>query len=130
MPRPIKPARLWLEPARRRSIGTIRPAAWCILDRGRKYSTGCAEADRVGAEAAFEHYLAEKRLGEILEQPDCGTDPAAVYVADALTLYATEKIKPRLTPQRTREFEAKVANLGGHLGAHPQSCRDRASRTL
>jgi hypothetical protein len=117
MSRPIKPARLWLEPTRRRATGTIRPAVWVILDRGTKRSTGCAADDRVGAEAVFERYLAEKRLGEITEQPDRGTDPAAVYVADALALYAAEKMKPRLTPQRTREFEAKVANLGGHLGA-------------
>ena len=116
MSRPIKPARLWLELARRRPNGAIRPAAWVILDRGRKYSTGRAEADRVGAEAAFERYLAQKRLGEITEQPDHGTDAAEVYVADALTLYASEQIEPRLTPQRTREFRAKVANLGNHLG--------------
>ena len=116
MSRPIKPARLWLELARRRPNGAIRPAAWVILDRGRKYSTGRAEADRVGAEAALERYLAQKRLGEITEQPDHGTDAAEVYVADALTLYASEQIEPRLTPQRTREFRAKVANLGNHLG--------------
>jgi integrase len=115
MSRPIKPARLWLEPARRRENGTIRPAVWVILDRGSKRSTGCPAADRVGAEAAFERYLATKRLGEIIE-PDRGTDPAETFIADCLTLYALEKIKPRLTPQRTREFEAKVANLGRHLG--------------
>src|SRR5215470_4668377 len=116
MSRPIKPARLWLELARRRPNGAIRPAAWVILDRGRKYSTGRAEADRVGAEAAFERYLAQKRLGEITEQPDHGTDAAEVYVADALALYASEQIEPRLTPQRTREFRAKIANLGAGLG--------------
>jgi len=116
MSRPTKPARLWLEPTRRRPNGTIRPAAWCVLDRGRKYSTGHAETDRVGAEAAFERYLAQKRLGEITEQPDRGTNPAEVYVADALALYASEQIEPRLTPQRTREFRAKIANLGAGLG--------------
>lgn len=36
MPRPTKPVRLWIEPARYRPDGAIRNhAAWVILDGGR-----------------------------------------------------------------------------------------------
>lgn len=42
MPRPAKPVRLWIEPARYRPDGAIRNhAAWVILGGGRKVRTGC-----------------------------------------------------------------------------------------
>src|SRR6516225_3268078 len=111
MSRPVKPARLWLEPARHRPDGSFRPAVWIILDRGTKRSTGCREDDHSAAEAAFETYLAEKRLGE-LEQPDRGRDPAQVYVADAIGLYRREKIEPRIHGgARLREFKARGERL-------------------
>jgi integrase len=115
MSRPIKPARLWLEPARRRPDGSIRPAVYVILDRGTKRSTGRGEDDRAGAEAAFEAYLAQKRIGEI-EQPNRGRDPSQVYVADAIGLYRREKIEPRLKDRRLREFNARAENLLERLG--------------
>jgi integrase len=115
MSRPLKPARLWLEPARRRPDGKLRPAVYVILDRGAKRSTGCGENDRAGAEAVFEQYLAEKRVGDI-ENPERGRDPTQVYVADAIGLYRREKIEPRLFDRRLREFNARAENLLAGLG--------------
>jgi integrase len=115
MSRPIKPSRLWLEPARRRPDGSVRPSVYVILDRGTKRSTRCGENDRAGAEAAFERYLAEKRVGE-LEQSDRGRDPAQVYVADAIGLYRREKIEPRIHGARLREFNARAERLLTGLG--------------
>ena len=55
MPRPAKPARLWLEPAR-----ADRDAVWYILDKGRKISTGCRATNVAGAERQLERYTGRK----------------------------------------------------------------------
>ena len=79
MPRPAKPARLYL----RATPG--RPAAWVILHRGREYSTGCGEGDVEGAQEAFRQYL-----GEAHETP---TGPCALdklLIADVMNIYLKE----------------------------------------
>lgn len=79
MPRPAKPARLYL----RTTPG--RPKTWVILHRGREFSTGCGEGDLEGAQEAL-----RRHLGEVYETP---TGPQALenlLIADVMNIYLRE----------------------------------------
>lgn len=76
MPRPAKPARLWLHQTER---------VWIILDRGKQHRTGCDEADREGAENALTAYLASKFQPRKREG-----DPSRLSVAEVLIAYGRE----------------------------------------
>ncbi len=81
MPRPRKPARLVLRPAR-----ANRAATWVIADGSRETSTGCREADVAGAQVAFEAYLAGKH-----RPPENAPNRLEdLLVADVLNIYLAE----------------------------------------
>jgi integrase len=99
MPRSAKGARLWLQPDERNLDGTLRKrAVWCIRDGPRKIITGCAAADRAGAERALGEHLANKY------QPSRtrGRHPAEILIADVLAIYLTD-----VAPRHAREDETK-----------------------
>lgn len=76
MPRPQKPARLWL----RSRAG--RAPQFVILHNGREIGTGCGAGDERGAQEALATYLAETYRPDTRQR-----DSAQVSVADTLTLY-------------------------------------------
>src|SRR6478609_2781659 len=81
MPRAAKPTRLWLEPEERDAEGKlVRRATWVIRDGKNKVRTGCAGADREGAEQALNEYIARK-----YQVPrDRGRHPCQILVLDVL----------------------------------------------
>jgi hypothetical protein len=103
MPRPAKGARLWLRPEARNPDGTLRErSVWVIRDGPSKISTGCAAADRTGAERALGEHLARKY------QPSRarGRHPSEILIADVLAIYLTD-----VAPQHAREDETKQRAL-------------------
>jgi integrase len=92
MPRPTKPARLWLRPA----TATKQPV-WVVLDKGKEVSTRCGAQDRAGAEAFLEEYLGIKR------QPSRrrGQDIEEILLADVLSVYLRDKVPSHTRPDKT-----------------------------
>jgi hypothetical protein len=106
MPRPRKSARLSLRPARK-----DRAEIYVILDGGKETSTGCGKGDLAGAERCFEAYLKTKhdpRAGR-------GGDPNAVKVADAISVYWTERAQKLSRPDAIRR---RLDNLLDFFGLH------------
>lgn len=104
MPRAAKGPRLWLQPERWNG-GYVERAVWYILDDGRvKLSTGCGQADRVGAESKLAEYLDKKRLATRPKlQPAEG-----VKVADVLAIYSADVAVQHARP---REALARIERL-------------------
>jgi len=119
MPRPAKPARLYL----RNTDG--RPAVWVILHRGREISTGCGAGDTGGAEKAFQAYLGQAYT------PPTGPRPLdGLLIADVLTLYLRERAPlTRSLPSIMRAAAPLLAWWDGKTLAaiKGQSCRDYAA---
>lgn len=118
MPRPTKPARLWLRPetADRQSI-------WVILDRGQETSTRCGAADRQGAEQALEAYLSDKREPSRRK----GQDIDDILIADVLQVYMRDKMPEHARPEKTAQRIAQLLEFWGTktLGEiNGRSCRD------
>jgi integrase len=94
MPRPRKIARLWLRPARKN-----RAEVYVVLDGGKETSTGCGKSDFAGAERFFETYLKAKHDPKVGR----GGDPNAVKVADAISVYSTERVGKLARPKAIRK---------------------------
>jgi integrase len=110
MPRHSKGARLWLEPEERDASGKLaRRAAWVIRDGTQKVRTGCAKADREGAEQALAEYIARK-----YQVPrDRGRHPAEILVADVLNIYLIDKAPRHSDPSITK---ARILTLAEWWG--------------
>src|SRR6476659_7788437 len=107
MPRAAKPTRLWLEPEERDAEGKlVRQATWVIRDRKNKVRTGCARADREGAEQALNEYIAKKYT----VPRDRGRHPSQILVLDVLNIYLTDKAPKHSDPTITKE---RVMSLAG-----------------
>lgn len=120
MPRPAKPARLWLG-----RNAPAEPAQWFILDRGRKLRTGCAERARREAESALARYLAERH------DPAPGKRRApSIPVADVLSVYLDRVVETLPEPGPVKR---RIARLNDRFGAlmlsdvTPTLCRDYAA---
>jgi integrase len=104
MPVARKSARLWLRPERIAANGSVRRAAWFILDNGRHISTGCAEGETESAERQLSDYIAEKyrpdRQKRSLEH---------IPVADVLAIYLNDH------PPRTDRDARWMAQVMGRL---------------
>jgi len=110
MSRSAKGARLWLEPEERDSEGKlVRRAAWVIRDGKSKIRTGCARADRQGAEQALAEYIAKKYT----VPRDRGRHPSQVLVLDVLNIYLTDKAPKHSDPSITK---ARIMTLAGWWG--------------
>lgn len=103
MPRPRKPARLWLRPA-----ADGRPAEWIIRDGEHYVRTRCGAGDLARAEAALAAHVA----GKAPERPP----EAAHAVADALAYYATVVAARPLSKDQRRDFLNRVTHLTEELG--------------
>jgi hypothetical protein len=110
MPRSAKGARLWLEPEERDTDGKlVRRAAWVIRDGKNKIRTGCARADREGAEQALAEYIARK-----YQVPrDRGRHPSQILVLDVLNIYLIDKAPKHSDPTITK---ARVMTLAAWWG--------------
>jgi hypothetical protein len=98
MPRRSKGARLWLEPARRDKKGTLlRRAVFVIRDGTTKRSTGFGEGQIEQAQRALAEYIANKYRAPRVNQ----LDPAAVKVADVISIYAEDVAHKHARPQET-----------------------------
>jgi integrase len=105
MPRPSKPPRLSLYKAKGRT------SMWTIRDGQRTIGTGCVEGDRVEAERKLAGYIIAKH------DPKAGRgggDPNAIKIADALSVYVTEKIEAGVA--RPKALIAMVEKLGTFFG--------------
>lgn len=100
MPRPSKGPRLALFKAKGRT------SMWNIRDGQRTIGTGCVEGDREGAERKLAEYILAKHDPKDGRN---GGDPNAVKVADALSVYMTEKI---MQSARPKAGIAMIENLG------------------
>ncbi|MBX3546872.1 site-specific integrase [Chelatococcus sp.] len=99
MPRPAKGARIWLEPERRNSDGTLRQrSTWVIRDGSSKIGTGCGPSDRAGAEQALAKHIAEKYA----PKRERSRSPSEILIADVITIYLTD-----IAPQHAREDETR-----------------------
>jgi integrase len=102
MPRPSKGARLALFKAKGRTT------VWNIRDGRRTVGTGCIESDRAGAERKLASYIIGKHDPKASKS---GGDPNAVKIADALSVYMTEKIAAGAIA-RPKPLIKMVENLG------------------
>ena len=99
MSRHAKGARLWLEPEERDQQGRLaRRATWVIRDGSHKVRTGCARADREGAERALAEYIAAK-----YQVPrERGRRPSEILVLDVLNIYLADKATKHSDPSITK----------------------------
>src|SRR5262245_27933222 len=104
MSRQSKGARLWLEPERKENGRLRKRATWVIRDGARKISTGCARADRAGAERQLARYIAAKYQPS--RQRD--RDPTETLVLDVLNLYLADVA---LKHSRPEEMKQRVLTL-------------------
>lgn len=79
MPRPRKPARLWLRKAR-----PGYNATWLILDGGRQHPTGCGAGELERAQEALAAYLASSY------RPPSSRVLSELFVEDVMTVYLRE----------------------------------------
>jgi integrase len=112
MPRTAKGARLWIEPEERDGEGKLaRRASWVIRDGTHKERTGCARADREGAERALAEYIAAKytvsRKG--------GRHPSEILVLDVLNIYLTDKAPKHSDPSITKARVMTLAKFWGDM---------------
>jgi integrase len=94
MPRPRKPARLFL---RKR---TGRPPVFVILDGSREISTGAGPEDIGRAEEALANYCADRHA-----PPSGATAPKALYIDEVMTIYLREHAQH----SRSREWISHMA---------------------
>ncbi|SMC32728.1 hypothetical protein SAMN06297251_10178 [Fulvimarina manganoxydans] len=108
MPRRSAPARLWLFRPKTRA-GVVRQATWYVKHGDKRFSTGCLEDDRAGAEAALADYLVRAAAEE-----DEVRDRRAgeVRIDDVISHYAAEKA----SVARPRELGARLGRLLDYWG--------------
>src|SRR5437763_4543890 len=110
MPRPAKNARLWLEPEERDQEGRLaRRATWVIRDGSSKSRTGCAPADREGAERALAEHIAKKYT----VPRDRGRHPSQILVLDVLNIYLSDKAPKQSDPSITKARILILAEFWG-----------------
>jgi integrase len=92
MPRPSKGPRLALFKAKGRAT------VWNIRDGQRTIGTGCAEGDRETAERKLGEYITRKHDPRASRSSG---DPNQVKIADALSVYLTDRTSPVLLDKKT-----------------------------
>lgn len=108
VPRPSKPARLWLRPARKTKNGnSVKQAVYLILDAGKQISTGCGPDDRAGAEEALSRHIAEKTRQETSRSTRRKT-AEELHIAEVLARYmevkGTQVARPSELGQRMQKL--------------------------
>ncbi len=110
MPRPTKPARLYLEPARKDAGGRItHEATWVATYRDRRRRTGCREDDVEGAQRQLAAFVGEIEARARAEaEPELNKPAGAVACADVLATYAERKAA---TVARPKELLSRIESL-------------------
>ncbi len=108
VPRPSKPARLWLRPARKtKGENSVKQPVFLILDAGKQISTGCGPDDRAGAEEALSRYITEKTRQETTRSTRRKT-AEELSIAEVLTRYmevkGTQVARPNELGQRMQKL--------------------------
>lgn len=111
MSRRSKGPRLWLQPARRNKDGAVtEPAVWCVRDGSVKRSTGAGAGDIAAAEAFLREYLIKKGAPRVRDR-----DPSQVLIADAIAVYAQDKVGDHAREKDTRDRLTRVLqHFDGH----------------
>jgi hypothetical protein len=120
MPRPRKPARLYL----RRARGD-RGATWVILHGSREHGTGAGAHDRAGAEEALRRYLAQN-----YEPPRGANRLEELLVADVMQAYLSGHAPTRPSAPWMAQMAAPIIEWWGTKTlseVRGQSCRDYVS---
>lgn len=103
MPRPRKPARLWLRPARENNR-----ALWLILDGTKQVSTGCGENEIEQANAKLAAYILDnsgpdRKLKQLQN----------IYLSDVITIYAEDVASKSPHYQRTLKLLNRLNDWWG-----------------
>lgn len=123
MPRRSKGPRLWLQPERRRSDGTLERAVWVVRDRSIKRSTGASASESAKAEAAFGDYILSKSKASRVSN----RDPAQVRIADVITIYSDDVASKHARPLETAARLGKVLDYfkdGTLAQVNKKACSD------
>jgi integrase len=106
MPQRSKGARLWLKPG-----WEDEKPVWIIRDGRKRHSTGCGPIDRGEAEKQLAAYLAKKH------QPsrERGRDPAEIRIADAMSVYATDKALSIRSPSELGQRMVAILKFFGTM---------------
>lgn len=112
-----KGPRLYLQPERRNSNGSIEAARWVIRDGNIKRSTGFVEGERSRAEKALADYIALKHD----PRRNVG-QPAHVLIVDVLSIYMRDVAPSHSRPEET---VSKILRLASWWG-DPAVARDKA----
>lgn len=125
MPRRSKGPRLWLQPARKRSDGTLERAVWVIRDGNTKRSTGAGARELAKAEASFAEYiLAKSKVSRVSNR-----DPSQVRIADVIAIYSDDVAGKHARPLETA---ARLGRVLEHFGErtletlNKKTCNDYA----
>lgn len=127
MPRKAKGARLVWRDESRKADGSLRSAAgWHIRD-GSTFISACGgTGSREAAERRLADYITEKY------QPsrERSRDPDAVFVADVVTVYITDKVSRHARPKETAGRLEAVLDFFGEMtlgSIDGKACRDFAA---
>lgn len=104
-----KGPRLWLQPERKNSNGSVEAARWVIRDGNIKRSTGCPPGDLAGAEAALAEYIAQKHD----PRRNVG-QPSHVLIVDVLNVYARDVARLHARPRESAAMIARLASWWGN----------------
>jgi integrase len=105
MPQNSKGARLWLRPPWK-----DEKSVWIIRDGSKRSSTGCGPGEREEAQRQYAEYLAEKYRPPRTR----ARDPAAISVADVLSIYRSDHASKISRPL---ELDQRLAALHGFFRA-------------
>lgn len=115
MPRKKSPPQLWLE---KRSG---RESVWCILNSGRKISTGCPESANSAAEKLLADYILEQ------QKPTGERRSSRLSISEVLLFYLRESAPKHAKPKYTAFCVDKVSDFFGDKTISAitgQRCRD------
>ena len=79
-------AAVWLRSEHRDRAGSLRPATWIILDRGKHFATRCTAPQTAEAEKCLAAYLAAKHQPKRQRN-----DVEDIDVADVISIYVDDK---------------------------------------
>ncbi len=125
MPRKAQRPRLWLRSEHRDRDGSLRPATWLILDRGKHIATRCTASQTTEAEKCLAAYLAAKHQPKRQRN-----DVEEIDVADVISIYVDDK--RLLDHDAASQIFARLERLNNFWGSkklseiNGETCREYA----
>lgn len=120
-----KGPRLWLQPERANSNGSLERSRWVIRDGSLKRSTGCFADDVAGAEKALARYIAQKHQPRRQK-----SDPSLTLIVDVLNIYAQDVAPAHARPSETASRLARLASWWGSPTSAARDARKRGGRVF